>query len=138
MSKLIDPKYRPSIKLSLISHIIDLAKSESPLSTASIELIGLLAPFLAKAEAGALQANPTPVIRVPKVDILESLGGEAIPAIPARAGDLNGNECWILYKDEPTHCSLKVIDIALDYAYTNDLMTSEEVIAYESRAMGDN
>jgi len=139
-------KYRPSLTDRQIRHIIALAKTESPLSTDSIELIAKLASFVAKIEVGAVYANPA-VICLSNAEILESLGGGLIAPISLAPNHTNHNHtnthpsnisyqiaCYDSYQANPAECTMKEIEIALDYAYTNDLMSSEEIRVYESQA----
>lgn len=136
-------KYRPVLKVSQIIHILKLAKSESPISSASISVIGTLAPFLAKIENDGIQAAYTIAPTIPKQSTLESLGGTPascddstlLSEISAEGLALTKEEIWekayVLYKTNPTFCSLDTIQAAREHMYLNDLMSPEEAAEFE-------
>lgn len=135
-------KYRPVLKVSQIIHILKLAKSESPISSASISVIGTLAPFLAKIENDGIQAAYTIAPTIPKQSTLESLGGDRLyddskllSEISAEGLALTKEEIWekayVLYKTNPTFCSLDTIQAAREHMYLNELMSPEETTEFE-------
>ena len=133
-------KYRPVLSATAIAHIVSLAKSESPISSASIEVIGILAPFLAKIEnAGIAEAYE---IKPPKMTIEESLGLQApITTLASKYSPspdtayLSKEELWKVcydkYSLDPISCSVSEIQAAREHMYLNDLMSPEEIEDFE-------
>lgn len=138
-------KYRPVLTATQIEYILVLAKSESPLTATGISLLSTLAPFQAKiANAGITPAYTT----TPRVSALslEALGGVATNNFTGVVRSAtNGNdqdnyltkaEIWeaayIKYTANPASCSLQEIRDSQEHAYLNDLMSSEELAAFES------
>lgn len=147
-------KYRPVLTAAQIVHILALAKLESPLSDLSISVISTLAPFQAKIENSGILPAYTAV--PPKPSTLESLGGSMLgrsingmdaslvllDEIGLRKTDKSKEEywarCYAKYCLEPTICSLEEIQAATEHKYLNDLMSPEEVAAFEEPYLNSN
>ena len=125
------PKYRPVLTATQILHILTLAKTESPISSASISLIATLAPFQAKIEnAGIAPAyTTTPIVSATS---LEGLGALA----PLETTPYNKEEywqrCYTKYSANPVACSLEEIHAAKEHMYLHELMSAEEVAEFEA------
>ena len=127
------PKYRPVLTAAQITHILHLAKTENPISSQSVSVIGTLAPFQAKIENAGL----TPAYTITstskedkKRDLIFSLG------IPTASTSYMSKEevwerCYTKYKLTPTACSLEEIAAAKEHMYLNDMMTDEELKSFE-------
>ena len=124
-------KYRPVLPAHLITHAIKLAKLEQPISTDSIELIGILAPFEAKIAAQAIFPAYT---TSPKESLLDSLGGTAPSAqnLPKEAYWL---VCYNKYMESRESCSLEEIQAAREHMYLHDLMSQEELAEFEKQTL---
>ena len=151
-------KYRPVLTAEQITHILHLAKTESPISNASISVISVLAPF----EAKILNAGIKPAYtEAPKKDILESLGGRtpaqkmadppritsyptdsaSSASSPVSTEHLTKEQRWEAaynkWSTNPSSCSLQEIKDAQEHRYLNDLMSPEEMVEFELSATGD-
>lgn len=141
-------KYRPVLTAAQITHILTLAKTESPMSQMSLSVIASLASFQAKIDNAAITAAYVTSPTVSKTS-LEALGG-----VPATASDSLPNTChgyntspnvsntyeskesyWAAcyekYSISPASCTLQEIEAAREHKYLNGLMTEEEVKAFE-------
>ena len=138
-------KYRPVLTASQIQHILKLAKSEQPISEASIEVISKLAPFAAKIESNAVQAAYS-IKPAKETSLLADLGESPSETISAEATSneiaqehYNKEEyweqCYLRYKDNPASCSLREIEAAQEHMYLNELMTAEEIAAFEAKQL---
>ena len=130
-------KYRPVLTAVQIAHILVLAKTETPLSHASISVITTLAPFLAKIENAGIQAAYTEAPDKPSV--ADSLGftlplteAELDPTANATSKEEYWEQCYIAYIKNPAYLSLDQIQAAKEHMYLNDLMTAEEAKDFES------
>lgn len=125
-------KYRPVLTAPQILHILNLAKSEVPLSDISYSIISTLASFQAKIENNGI--NPAYTAKPQKVSTLESLGG----VIPNSTDGLEYTKeqywasCYSKFCIDPISCSLEEISAATEHKYVNDLMTAEEIEVFES------
>ena len=139
-----NPKYRPSLPPHLIAHILDLAKKEQPLSTSSIELISILAPFQAKIQNMGLEPAYTTQVRLPKPSIEVSLGMAPCDAIAWKLFNEETHQykayytkeefweaCYLKSLEYPESLHLLEMNAAKEHMYLNDLMTEEEVIEFE-------
>lgn len=129
-------KYRPVLTALQITHILALAKTESPISDLSISLISTLSPFAAKiANAGITPAYET-IDPLTKPTVLASLGGEEpiTPINPSITKETHWQNCYNKYKDSPTECSVEEIQGAREWRYLNDLMDSDEIAQFEDQA----
>lgn len=125
------PKYRPYLTASDIAHILQLCKSESPLSTESKNLIKILSPYMAKIENDALEASYTPTGRT---SLIESLGGttptEDTPSdftlSPAQQREQAYNK-WNSQGEQA--CTLRELELAYEYRVHHDLLTDSEAKA---------
>ncbi len=132
-------KYRPTMSAHLIQHAVNLAKLEQPMSLESVELIGILAPFLAKIENGAKVGIYS---MQPKVSIEQQIGLE----LPTNEGEYSFQgkvylvkeeywaACYNQYTVEPRSLSLNHILAAKEHMYLNDLMSPEEMEEFEQAA----
>ena len=133
-------KYRPVLPAKLIKHALKLAKLEQPISQESIELIGILAPFEAKIAAQAI----TPAYTTSSQEsLLSSLGGEGEEGTQRTQGtqgtqSLSKEAYWAACYDKYTkhreECSLEEIQAAREHMYLHDLMSAEELEAFEQGA----
>ena len=136
--------YRITITGALIAKIVSLAKTESPLTQESIDVLTKLAPFQAKIEA---QSIVPAYISEPKPSVLESLGGlgglggsgglvgsGGISTIPVESvpKEIYWSQCHDKYLSSPEDCSLAELQGAREYRYLNDLMSPSEVADFES------
>ena len=133
MSSKSKKKYRPVLSAGAISHILALAKSESPITSASLEVISILAPFMAKIENDAISAAYE---ATPKQSLEEKLGiGMPLPNKHETTMTLTKEEywesCYAKYKNLPTECTLKEIQAAREHMYLHDLMSPQEIAEFE-------
>jgi len=128
MSALPNKKYRPVLSSTAIAHIVALAKSESPLTLQSIEVISTLSPFLAKIENEGIVAAYT--VAPPKPSIEESLG--MVAPTPFLTKEEGWEYCYNKYLLDPTLCSMVEINAAREHMYLEGLMSKEEVAEFES------
>lgn len=121
------PKYRPVLSASHITHILMLAKRD--MSRESVSVISILAPFEWKIENGSVRPAH---VTAPESDIFNSLGLTETPELSTEVNKVKMEVLWYRYKENPTSLSLTEINQALEYGYTNDLMTTAEEIAYQN------
>lgn len=137
-------KYRPTLTADQITHIINLCKSESPLSNTSMAIMGVLAPFKAKIDLNTI----TPAYTTsPRETLEESLGltltneeQEALYkeiTMPPEWPDSIDKEafwlhCYNKYKDSPDTCTEEEKHGAYEHMYLNDLMTPEQIKNFEA------
>lgn len=143
--KLKKAKYRPVLTAEQITYIITLAKREVPMSDLSFSVIASLAPFAAKIEAEAL--SPAYITAPPPTSLLEKLGGEfckdenvGVPELPAlltKTKEERWASSYALYQIYPEKCTIEEIEDAHEHMYLNDLMTPEQVAAFEAKMLGD-
>jgi len=132
-------KYRPVLTAAQITHILNLAKLEFPLTDQSISVIATLSPFVAKIENAGI--NPAYEIKPAKPSTLESLGGVGTEEKEAIANTFNNTTgktkeeywqaCYYKYQSDAISCTLDEIRAAQEHKYLNDLMTPEEQLAFE-------
>lgn len=115
------PKYRPVLTHSQIIHLISLCKSD--MSLESRKCISVLAPFEYKIQSESISPSHIET----KQSLTDQLGMSGL--VTAREIP---ETLYAQWKADKSLLSLKEIDIALEYAYTNDLMTPEEETSYES------
>ena len=129
MDKANTKKYRPVLSACMIDHIVSLAKTESPISSESITLLGILAPFQAKIQNEGI----TPAyVTVPTKSLEESLGLEVPVTHPlGMAKEAYWESCYNSYKLNPASCSLQEIQAAREHMYLEGLMSEEEVVEFE-------
>lgn len=131
--------YRTTLTPEMVTKVLNLAKLESPLSTASATLIAKFAPLQAKIDnAGIVPAYTT----TGRESVLSSLGGltqkdttSALYTLDSKSY-LSKEEyweaCYDLYKVHPEQCTLGQITGAEEHAYLNDLMTEAETAKFEA------
>lgn len=132
------PKYRPSLTLEQLNHIVSLAKTEQPaISTTSITLLGALVPFIAKIECKT--KAPAYSLAPPAPSTLESLGApaptpalESIPAGLAVSKEEYWEACYTKHLATPSTCTLEEILAAKEHKYLNDLMEPAELAEFEA------
>lgn len=137
-------KYRPSLTDENILHILKLAKTESPISAQSLAVIKVLAPFLAKINAGAI--TPAYAASNNRQSLEEKLGLAPIsqePMAPILTAESMPKEqywakCYDKYKASPESCTLLEIEAAREHMYLNDLMSPEDMVAFERAAFLDS
>jgi len=118
-------KYRPVLTAAQIQHIILLCKND--LSTLSIELIGVLAPFAAKIANAAIAPAYTTTA---KPSIISELGFSTEPII--KDSDEIIAEWYAKQQVEGNaNLSLTQLEAIQDWRYRNDMMTPEEEATYE-------
>jgi len=128
-------KYRPVLTGGMIEHILSLCKKETPISSESISVIGVLAPFQAKIQNDAIAEAYT--VAPPKPSLEESLGLEVPATTPSSSTPprVSKEEYWHLchtkYTLSPESCTLTEIQAAREHAYLHELMSPEEVEAFE-------
>jgi len=133
-------KYRPSLTATQIEHLINLCKLEQPISDTSIEILGILAPFQAKIQNGAL----TPAYKTtPKSSILESLGAAApmhdkyvFQNVVYSSKEEYWKACYNVYAINPTSLTVVEIQAAKEHMYLTGLMSPEEMVEFERAAFG--
>lgn len=131
-------KFRPVLTADQISKILELAKTELPLSVDAISLIATLSPFQAKIlNQGITPAYTLAPARV-KANSLESLGA----ASAAVDHNPNKEEYWALCYERlqeygAEHLSLNEIQAAREHMYLNDLMSADEMVEFERAATGE-
>lgn len=134
-------KYRPSLTATQIAHIIDLCKLEQPISDNSIAILGILAPFQAKIQNGAMApAYET----TPRQSTLESLGATSLPALGEYSfqnvryatKEEYWEACYKVYQLNPTSLTVQEIQAAKEHMYLHSLMSPEEMVEFERAAFG--
>lgn len=136
------PKYRPVLTAEMIVHIIALAKKDLASSkygeadTINASLISTLAPFQAKIDNAGITAAY--IMAPPRKSLLESLGEINPKNIPVghSTKEEYWKHCYYKFIEAPTTCSLIEIDGYNEHKYLNDLMTPEELTAFESKGEG--
>lgn len=121
-------KYRPSLTADQIRHLINLARSESPLSNLSIEILGVLSPFLAKIENAGIEPAYT---TSSKPSIEEKLGMIETSSIPKEEYWAECYSKWEKYG--PTACTVQELKAVQEYKYLHNLMSAEEIIEFEKQ-----
>lgn len=135
------PKYRPVLTATQILKVLELAKKEVPISSDSFSLISTLSVFAAKIENQAI--TPAYIEEPPalKVSTLEALGGTlcadaSIGVTEQLPEGMSKEAVWAVsyskYKLDAASCSLQEIQEAQEHMYLNDMMTAEEILAFES------
>ena len=118
-------RHRISLTRLEIAKLIELASTEQPLSTESIHLLSKLNVFISKIDNKAIAAAYIPAARK---DTLEALG--EIPA--GKSKEQVWEECYTKYIADPTSCNAVELECAMEHRYLNDLMTPEEIVAFEA------
>ena len=135
-------KYRPSLTLSQMHHILKLARLEQPsISAASLSLLSTLTPFITKIECRAkVPAYITAGVNDTATATLESLGGNVTPSLEdtviEEAAKTSKEEYWKLCYtkslNSPETMSLEEILAAKEYKYLEGLMSNEELREFEA------
>jgi hypothetical protein len=125
MSKQSDEKYRPSLSYESILHLMNLCR-ETISDQRSVNAISVLAPFEFKIKNGAITAAYK---TVPKLSKSEELG--FTPEIPTEPLSVRTERAYKKWEVDPSQCSVGELKDAMEYRYHNDLMSQEEIIAYE-------
>ena len=151
-------KYRPVLTANQITHILNLAKLENPLSDISLSVISTLSVFQTKIDNAAVlpayssiqstASASTAVTREEKqlLDLGEipATSGASTSAALAHSGiypnatdlvdkEVYWEECHTKYKYTPELCSVKELSAAQEHMYLNDLMTAEQEAAWEAK-----
>lgn len=121
-------KYRPVFSGAQLSHMYQIAKADyiQNSSQESFSVLGILSPFLAKVEAGAIIPA---YVSSERVSILESLGGTSVETVMTK--EQYWEACYTKYLSFPNDCSIKEIGAAKEWKYLNGLMSEEELEAFE-------
>ena len=120
-------KYRASLSGPQVTKILSLAKSENPMSAESMQLIGYLAGIEAKIANSGL--TPAYTTTGAKVSVEETLG--MVEATDTRSKEAIYADSYNQWKENPTNCSLQIIQQEQEHRYLNDMMTSDEEAAHE-------
>ena len=136
------PTYRATVTASMVAKILYLAKTESPLTEESIQLVAKFAPLQAKIDNAGLAVAYTVT---PPMSKLESLGGtessDHLTSSYTLAGhdyiikELYWEACYKLYTESPELCNMTTISSAREHMYLNDLMSDEEIAEFEAGAV---
>lgn len=119
-----EPKYRPSLTASEMSHIIHLIDN-SPYNPISARIKKVLKPMIFKAGEGITQPA---FVSVPKKELDDSLGFSSSPS------DDPNKSLWELHCKGIKLSEGQEMD-ALGYAFTNDLLTPEQEQEYTHKLM---
>lgn len=124
-------KYRPVFSASLLQHIEVLARTDymKNNSAKSLAIVGIVSPFLAKIEAGAI--NPA-YTESGKTSLLESLGAPAPEnSKPEQSKEKYWKACYEKVIADPLSATIVEINAANEHRYLNGLMSIEEVQEFE-------
>ena len=128
-------KYRHSLTIEQIAHLVFLARAELPMSNLSACIIGKLAPFLSKID-NLVKAPAYTTSSLPpkaKANSLESLGAGLPSSIEAKG--FSKEQIWELaynkYQLDPQLCTLRDIADSKEHMYLNDLMSEDDVAKFE-------
>lgn len=131
-------KYRPSLTVEQITHLVFLAKAEVPMTTMSATIIGKLAPFITKIDNLAIGSAYTTAAKPRvKANSLESLGGDIATAnhLDSELAGFSKEQIWELaynkYQLDPQLCTLRDIADSKEHMYLNDLMSEEDAKKFE-------
>ena len=143
-----EAKYRPVLTASQITYLLEIAKNSIAISygddSDALSIITTLAPFKAKIDNGA--TNPAYITKsvLPKQVIsIADLGGTTdsetyIERLSPTACATSKGERWALahakFCISPAACTLEEIKGAKEHMYLNDLMSAEEMQAFEATA----
>lgn len=129
-------KYRPVLTEQAINHILTLAKKETPLSLASIEIISILVPFQAKIENDSIFAAYD--TSLPKESIEESIGlidsisiTYSVKGVSYPTKEEAWDAAYNIYTMAPDTLTLKEMHMAKEHMYLNNLMTEAEILIFE-------
>jgi len=128
------PKYRPVLTPTQITHIINLCKLESPLSNESISVLNSLVTIKAKIDNSLL--IPAYSLDTPQSQ-LEDLGDTATLATITSTKEEAWEIAYEKYSLDPISCNLIEIQGAHEWMYLNDLMSAVEVEAFEKVMLAD-
>lgn len=124
-------KYRPCLTSIHISHILSLCKRD--LTEASISIISVLAPFMAKIENSGV---------APAYSMKQKTLGNVFSSLDEMAdySCLSAEEirkkAFEKWSENPDSCSLDELEMVQTYRLENDLMSTEEAKEYELRVFG--
>lgn len=134
-------KYRPSLTVNQMIHIVNRAKEDyaqfdaPDYDTLNLSIISTLAPFLSKIENDALVASYNPSLTSAKPSTLESLGGS--PSIDSLLEQTKEQYWEACYKKLQTlgasDCTVVELDAAQEHKYLNDLMSPDEMLTFEGK-----
>lgn len=125
-------KYRPSLTLESLRKIRSLAINEEPMSVESATIIGVIAPFLAKAENGAM----APAFVTKPVQSLEDKLGLALSTNHDTqvSKEEYWKQCWMKLEDKGKDAlTLEELEAADEHRYLNDLMDEVEEAEFEKK-----
>lgn len=119
-------QYRPYFTLPELKEIILCLKSHP--SPQRMCLVQKLESFCLKINHGIISPQYEPS---PKKTILERLELDDSKPLPIST-EITGEAAYQKHLIDPFHCTPKEIEAAMEYRYTNDLMSPEEEEQYES------
>lgn len=132
-------KHRPSLTNEQITHILKLLSGESPLSLESIELVGILKPYLTKSLPlkrsllSELLSEQNDTSSLSEAEMLSS--NHIIPSNYASKEDY-WHACYLRSLEYPSSLSKAELDAVLEHKYLNGLLSPSELIEFEAAAFG--
>lgn len=135
-------KYRPSLTMTQIATILNLAKSQSPISPEALSIIATLAPFYTKVEVGSVAPAYIAKPAHSPISLLASLGGDSSTCTNESITNLSSSnahyweQCYNKLLEANNNPDIVLtneeLNAADEYKYLNNLMTSEELINFEN------
>ena len=140
MNKKAVDKYRATVTASMVAKILYLARTESPITEESIQLVAKFAPLQAKIDNAGLAIAYT---TSPKESTLESLGEVdssllntyTLDTLLYSSKEAYWEACYLKYVDVPHDCDISTIAAAKEHMYINDLMSEEEIAEFEATSL---
>ncbi len=127
-------KFRPCLSAAQIEHILFLARSEKPLSSASRSVIASLCTFQVKIVNEAVsEAYET---RDKESELRGLLGFSSEETNGTLSPTEKRAAAFKKYSDRPNLCSIEELELAHTYRYENNLMSKEEEADYEGKIFG--
>lgn len=144
-------KYRPSLTAAQLTRLEALLKEQasspnfSGFSATDLELLTILGKLTAKIQAGvqtaAYVAAPAQTEAEKQQSTLASLGGANLSEAEVRVSTVAGYDtkeeywaaCYAKYSQSVASCNPQEIEAAMEHMYLEELMTPEQVTAWESK-----
>ena len=123
------PKYRPSLAPEEVTYLTSILRKEF-IETDSSLAVTLLQKFSVLETKIANNAIIPSHTEKPKVSLIEQLGGKQ-PSMQDTKEEYWA-ACYAKYKLDRDSCSLQEINAAKEHMYLNDLMSPEEIEAFEN------
>jgi len=126
------PKYRPVLTAEQITYILYMCRIQEPLTEEAMSIIISLGPFKAKIDDRGIQAAYV-AGNAPKASIPANAPTSVAPYNPmGKTKEEVWEECYNKWNTEGSSaCSLREIEGANEHRYLNDLMSAEEVAAFD-------